>query len=254
MLLIVALLPSALGAQAKKKPPARKTAPAKAAPAPLRTRVAEGRYQLRAKDGDIMQSWDEPWTLYKTKTGYELTETWRASREGATNSLKIDVFMTMAPGLYPTQVRIGPEQSPNQLDCAMTMTEFRCGVGAKQSSLPMEGRYNFFMPSPWLLASIARRAPKRPDQPVAVKLVQVAGMTPEGPSLVAFDAQVSYVGEDLVEVHQAKVPAGIYEIKTADAPTINVWLSADGVVLMMQDSTRPEQRMELVEFTKLAPI
>jgi hypothetical protein len=251
--MLLALSCVAAGQTAKRpvhKPAARSAAPA----SPLRTKVAEGRYQLRALNQGTMQSWDEPWTLYKTKTGFEIEEMWRASKEGVANSVNIEVVLTLAPGLYPTEARIGSDLTGNQLRCNMAMNEFRCTVLGKESKLPMMGAYNFFLPSPWFLTSIVRRAPKKPDNVVNVKLVQMAGMSPNGPKLIELSAQVAYVGEDIVELKGAKIPASIYEVRGTESPAIVVWLSADGVVLAMQDAAKPDQRMELVEFTKLAPI
>ncbi|MEO6119694.1 MAG: hypothetical protein ABIP12_03315, partial [Terriglobales bacterium] len=65
-------------------------------------------------------------------------------------------------------------------------------------------------------------------------------------------AEVVYVGEDQVEVGSARIEASIYEIRGSGGPAIVIWISADGVVLMMQDAAMPEQRMELVEFKKFA--
>lgn len=252
MFLVLALVvPGVAQTQTKKRPAAKKSA--KAAPAiPVRTKVAEGKYVLRAQAGAVLQTWEEPWTLYKTKTGFEVEEEWRAAREGAANSVVIDVLLVMAPGMYPTQARIGSALSSRQLDCYMAMSEFRCTAAGKTSSMPVSGAYNFFLPSPWLLSSIGRRAPKKPDQPVAVKLVQMAGMNPEGPRLIALQAEVTYVGEDQVEVEGKPLPASIYEIRGTDVPSITVWISPEGVVLMMQDVAKPDQRMELVEFRKLS--
>ncbi|HUR37529.1 MAG TPA: hypothetical protein VM009_06910 [Terriglobales bacterium] len=259
-LLIVLIFCSASDAQAKKRRPAKKTSTAhsaaktttKAAPAtPPRTVVAEGRYELRAQAGAILQSWEEPWTLYKTKTGYEVEEVWKASRQGSANSVIIDVFMSMATGLYPTQIRVGSALSPSQLSCSMTMTVFKCVTDGKEASMAMSGLYNFFLPSPWLLSSIGRRAPKKPDQPVNVKLVQMSGMSADGPKLAALDAEVAYVGEDVLEISGSKLAASIYEIRGKNVPAIVVWISTEGVVLMMQDAAKPEQRMELVEFKKV---
>ena len=255
LLLVLVLSCSVAEAQkSKRKRPARKpAAAAKAAPAnPVRTKIAEGRYELRAQAGAILQSWEEPWTLYRTKAGFEVEELWKASKQGNPNSVIIDVLLVLAPGLYPTQARIGSDLSPAQLNCFMTMTEFRCATEGREATLPMSGAYNFFLPSPWLLSSIGRRAPKKPDQPVTVKLVQMTGMSEGGPVLSSFEAQVTYVGEDQVEISGLKLAASIYEIRGPTVPGIVVWISAEGVVLMMQDSGKPEQRMELVEFKKLA--
>lgn len=252
ILLVLSLVVPAL-AQTKKRPAPRKSAAKALTAVPLRTKVAEGKYVLRAQAGVFLQTWEEPWTLYKTRTGFEVEEEWRAAREGAPNSVVIDVLLVMAPGMYPTQARIGSALTDNQLDCSMTMAEFRCTAAGKTSSMPMSGAYNFFLPSPWLLSSIGRRAPKKPDQPVTVKLVQMAGMNPEGPRLIALQAEVTYVGEDQVEVEGRPIPASIYEIRGTGVPSITVWISPDGVVLMMQDVAKPDQRMELVEFKKLSP-
>lgn len=240
-------------AQSKtRKRAAKKPAPAAPA-APVRTKIAEGRYQLLAREGPSTNSWEEPWTLYKTKTGYEIEEQWKASREGNANTVIVDVSMVFSSGLYPIHVRIGSDLSANRLDCSMTMTEFRCTDGAKQTAMAVSGPYNFFLPSPWLLSSIARRAPKKPDQPVPVKLVQMTGMGPDGPMVVEHQSQVAYVGEDQVEVQGTRYLASIYEIRAPNAPVIMAWLSPEGVVLMMQDAAKPEQRMELVEFKRLGP-
>jgi len=251
MVLVMALaVPAA--AQTRKRSAPKKPAAKAAAVAPVRTKVAEGKYVLRAQAGAVLQTWEEPWTLYKTRTGFEIEEEWRAAREGAQNSVVIDVLLVMAPGMYPTQARVGSALSPNQLDCYMTMAEFRCTAAGKTSSMPMSGAYNFFLPSPWLLSSIGRRAPKKPDQPVKVKLVQMAGMNPEGPRLIVLEAEVTYVGEDQVDIAGQPIPASIYEIRGTGVPSITVWISPDGVVLMMQDVAKPDQRMELVEFKKLS--
>jgi hypothetical protein len=234
----------------KSRPPAAKTTATPAVPA--RIKIAEGRYELRAQAGAILQKWEEPWTLYKTKTGFEVEELWKASKQGNPNPVLIDVLLTMAPGLYPTQVRIGSDLSPAQLHCWMTMAEFRCATEGREAAIPMSGAYNFFLPSPWLLSSIARRASKRPDQPTKVKLVQMAGMNQNGPVLSVVEAEVAYVGDDVVEISGSKLPANIYEIRGKDVPAIIVWLSAEGVVLMMQDAAKSDQRMELVEFKRLA--
>jgi hypothetical protein len=259
-LLIVLTLFSSAAAQAKKRRPARKTpAPSAAKPAtkpapapPPRTVVAEGRYELRAQAGAVLQSWEEPWTLYKTKTGYEVEEVWKASRQGSANSVIIDVFISLAVGLYPTQIRVGSDLSPSQLNCSMTMTKFRCVTDGKEASMEMSGPYNFFLPSPWLLSSIGRRAPKKPDQPVNVRLVQMSGMSSTGPVLASLEADVAYVGEDVLEISGNKLAASIYEIRGKNVPAIVVWISTEGVVLMMQDAAKPEQRMELVEFKKVS--
>lgn len=233
-----------------KKAPAR--AKARIPAAPLRTKVAQGRYELRSQAGATLRIWEQPWTLYKTKTGYEVEELWKASRAGDTNEVVIDVLLTMAPGLYPTQARIGSEASPSQLLCSMTMNEFRCAASGRQNAMPMTGPYNFFLPSPWLLSSIGRRAQKKPDQPVKVTLVQMTGMGETGPKLTSFQADVAYIGEDQVDVGAARIEASIYEIRGPGGPAIVIWISPDGVVLMMQDAGKPDQRMELVEFKKFA--
>jgi len=75
--------------------------------------------------------------------------------------------------------------------------------------------------------------------------------------LVAFPAQVQYVGEDTVAISGEKIPASIFELKAPNTGIPNVsipgtliWTSAEGIVLALQDSDKPEQRIELVEYKK----
>ena len=220
--------------------------------APLRTKVAEGMYELHHTGPEPSGTWQEPWALYKTKSGYELEEQWKAAKIGNPNSVVVNVFLDLAQGLYPIHAKIGSEVSGNQIDCAMTLNEFKCAAGGKESSLPVSGPYNLFLPSPWLLSSIGRRSSRNPEAPTKVQLVQMAGMGPDGPKLMAFDAEVQYVGDDVIDVGGKKIHADIYELKSADTPAILMWISAEGVVILMQDSQKPDQRLELVEYKKLA--
>lgn len=254
LLALCCLLTLSAAGQTRRKSAPRKAAPQASAPAAtVRTKVAAGRYLLSSSSQGILQTWEEPWTLYRTKTGFEVDEWWKASRQGSANSVNIEVRLVLATGLHPIEAHIGSAATDNQLNCFMAMSEFRCQVMGKESVLPMLGAYNFFLPSPWFLTSIVRRAPKKPDTIVTVKLVQMAGMTPNGPKLVEASAQVTYVGEDVVELQGAKIAASIYELRGTESPAIVVWLSSEGVVLAMQDVSKSDQRMELVEFTKFVP-
>src|SRR5205823_12670804 len=127
----------------------------------------------------------------------------------------------------------------------------------KDARLEMTGPYNIFLPSPWMLGSIARRARKIPGQSAAIQLVVMTGSEELGPKLVAFPAQVQYVGEDSVSIDTEKIPASIFELRAPNTgvpgisiPGTLIWTSAEGVVLALQDSDKPDQRIDLVEYKR----
>jgi hypothetical protein len=235
-------------AQTKRAKPKAKAAET----APLREKVAEGKYELKRVDGKLQQSFEEPWTLYKTNIGYELDEQWVVSKDSGSQPMIVDIGVSFAPGLYPIQLRVGGVESSKQLNCSMEAKEFICESGGTRSQIAMQGPYNLFSPSPWMLGSIARRAKKVPQQSTKVQLVQMTGMSETGPKLESFEGDVQYVGEDQLEVDSQKLDASIFELKAKSIPGMLMWMSADGVVLALQDSSKADQRMELVKFKQYA--
>jgi hypothetical protein len=252
LLCIILLLPAASSAQAKKKTPAKKAAPARTA-APQKTLVAEGKYEMKRLQGTVTQMFEEPWQLYKTNVGYVLQEQWISYAEGSDHSIIVDVEVQMAPGLYPLEAKIGSPDSTNRLLCSMALKEFKCTTRGLEAKMPVSGPYNLFLPSPFILGSIAKRAKKSPGEPVKIKLVQMEKMTAEGPLLNEKSGEVEYQGDDQVEIAGQKIAAGIYEIRVPEVvPSILIWMSNEGVVLAMQDAARPDQRMELTEYKQHA--
>ena len=169
----------------------------------------------------------------------------------------VDVAISFAAGLYPIQVQIGGRNSAQRMLCVMALKEFKCITQGKESKLAMHGAYNVFLPSPWMLGSIARRARKIPNQSAAVQLVMMGGMEEQGPKLVSFPAEVQYVGDDEVSIGGEKISASIFELKAPNTgiqgvtiPGTLIWTSGEGVVLALQDSNKPEQRIELVEYKR----
>ena len=234
-------------AQTRKRPPAAKSAPTPAAP----VKVAEGKYELHKIGGKADRTFEEPWTLYRTHLGYELKEHWLVGAgPSSTEPNVIDVSVDFVPGLHPLNIRIGLS-AENSLQCSLELTVFSCKSQGLEASLPMQGIYDFYSPSPWMMGSIARRAQKVPDQITQVQLVRVGGMNEAGPKLFSFKAEVQYVGEDQIEVSGQRFSASIFELKSPHAiPPVMVWISSEGIVLSIQDSTKQEQRMDLVEFKK----
>ena len=101
------------------------------------------------------------------------------------------------------------------------------------------------------LAELAQLFDVYADQITQVQLVRVGGMSEAGPKLFSFKAEVQYVGEDQIEVSGQRFSASIFELKSPHAiPPVMVWISSEGIVLSIQDSTKQEQRMDLVEFKK----
>jgi hypothetical protein len=248
VVIVIAVHSFAPSAWSQKKMAPPKPKP-QAAAEPAREKVAEGKYELKRRDGNSPESFEEPWTLYKTKIGFELEEQWVVSKDPQTQPMIVDIGVNFAPGLYPIQLRVGGGSS-KELRCSMEVAEFTCETEGMHSKIPMQGPYNLFLPSPWMLSSIGRRAKKVPQQITKVKLVRMTGMTDAGPKLESFDADVQFVGEDQVEVGGAKMDASIVELKAESIPGMLMWMSSEGVVLAVQDSSKAEQRMELVKFTK----
>src|SRR5437588_2719243 len=108
-----------------------------------------------------------------------------------------------------------------------------------------------------MLGSIDRRAKKVPSQSATVQLVVMTGSENLGPKLVDFPAQVQYVGEDSVSIDTEKIPASNFELKATNTgvegisiPGTLIWTSAEGVVLALQDSNQPDQRIDLVKYKR----
>lgn len=260
LLLSVALAHAEVRSPALQAGPTAKASKAALKKAPVRTitrvKIAEGRYEVVGGKTDAQNSYREPWTLYKTALGYEVEEQWVVTSPNAAEST-VDVAISFAAGLYPIQVQIGGQNSTKRMLCAMALGEFKCATQGKESRMAMQGAYNVFLPSPWMLGSIARRAKKIPNQAAAVQLVMMGGMEEQGPKLMSFPAEVQYVGDDEVSISGEKIPAAIFELKAPNTgiagvsiPGTLIWTSNEGVVLALQDSNRPEQRIELVEYKR----
>jgi hypothetical protein len=222
---------------------------------PTKIKVAEGKYVLTNTAGKVERTFEEPWALYKTNLGYALESQWHVGgAEGEAGNV-IDVRVNFAGGLHPTDVTIGGDPD-RALHCRLALSEFSCRSMGLEGRQPMAGTYDFYSPSPWMLGSIVRRSKKLPGQTTRVQLVRMRGMQPgAGPVLDAFAAEVDYVGDDQIEIGERKYDSSIFELKAQDAiPGMLVWVSAEGIVLALQDSSKTEQRMELVEYRKLGKL
>ncbi|MBI2683313.1 MAG: hypothetical protein HYX26_08900 [Acidobacteriales bacterium] len=247
-LFAVLALAVSVSAQAKKRSP-RKSAPKAAA---ARVKVAEGKYELRDKGVAPERSFVESWELFKTGLGYDLVEQWHVGAGGGAPPSVIDVAIEFARGLHTVKMRIGTLED-RSLTCELALSEFICRGQGNETRVPMTGVYDFFSPSPWALGSIIRRAGRKPDEVTSVQLVRMAGMTPSGPRLSTFQAEVQYIGDDQIEIEGRHSAASIFEVRAPGSiPSMMIWVDADGIVLALQDSTRQDQRMELTEYKKLA--
>lgn len=231
----------------KKKSSARAPAAAAAAEAPVK--VAVGRYELRGAGMAPGRKFEEPWELYRTKVGFELKQWFEVSQNGEPNP-RLEITVGFAPGFFPTSVVLAGENNKNPISCRLTLKLFSCESPTGKSELAMEGPYSFFLPDPWMMGAVVRRARKAPDQPTNVQLVRMAGMTQSGPRLEKLDAVIHYIGEDLVEVAGKRETAHIYELKTERFPALTLWITGDGIVTAMEDSNNPDQRMMLIEYSK----
>lgn len=152
----------------------------------------------------------------------------------------------MVAGFRPLQVQIG--SAADALRCKIALQEFTCEAKGLSRKLETTPPYEYFSPSPWILSSVVRRVKKDSSVKSTVNLVRIDGGDETGPRLSSFAAEVQYVGDDQIEVGGQKYTASIYELHAEGAiPGMLVWVSPEGIVLAMQDSTHPEQRMELAE-------
>jgi hypothetical protein len=223
-----------------------KSTPKRAAPAE-KAKIAEGRYQMNTSVSGV--NFEEPWTLWKTKLGYELAEQWLVPARGDNPPQAIDVNVQMVGQLRPIQVHIGDAASG--LTCKIALGSFNCESQGKATQLAVDGPYDFFSPSPWMLGNIVRRAVKNRDQKSSITLVRIDGASYSGVKMTSFAATVQYVGEDQVEVDGQKHAASIYEMKAEGfIPGMLVWVSDDGIVLAVQDSSQPDQRLDLTNLQR----
>jgi hypothetical protein len=241
LIFILALVSARAEAQSK---PRRTATPYKSANE-QKTKLAEGRYQLNG--GPASRGFQEPWTLYRTNIGYQLEEQWIVPlpAEQQQPPTVIDVNVQMVTGLRPTQIRIGAEPS-QALTCNIALNQMFCSAHGQTNKLEMKGAYDYFLPSPWMLGNIVRRAKKNPDIKPPVQLVRIDGNDENGVQLSSFPAEIQYVGDDQIELGGQKYFSSIYELRSENSiPGMLVWISQEGIVLAIQDSTRPEQRIEL---------
>ena len=212
-----------------------------------KTQLAKGRYRmLHLPEG---RGFEEPWTLWRTKLGYELVEQWVFPAKEQAGPTVIDVSVQMVTELRPITVHIG--SALQGLDCSVAVGAFVCEAEGRQTRVDMQDPYDFFSPSPWMLGNIVRRGRKIKDDKKTLRLVRVNGAGADGPILESFEAEVQFVGDDQIEVDGRKQPASIYELRSSSSfPPMLVWVAPDGVVYAVQDSNRPDQRLELVDFKR----
>lgn len=211
------------------------------------TVVAEGKYQMNS--GAALHGFEEPWTLTKTRLGYELAEQWVIPGRGLFGPQVIDLKVQMVTGLRPVQVHIG--DLLQGLTCKIALEMFHCESQGRATELAMSGPYDFFSPSPWMLGNIVRRAQRVKGEQSSIQLVRIDSTGANGVQLSAFNAQVSYVGDDQLDTAGGRHAVSIYELKAeGKIPEMLVWIADDGLVYAIQDSSHAEQRLELVELKR----
>lgn len=156
--------------------------------------------------------------------------------------------MSLVGTLQPVGVRIEGAVASRSMQCNFEMKQIVCEAEGKRVAQPVQGRYAFFLPSPWLVGAVVRRASRQPDAVTPITLVRFLGIREEGPVLGTIEAKVRYVGEDEIEVAGARYQADIFELQPDPYPRLLIWLArGSGMPVAMQDANKPEQRIELVE-------
>jgi len=226
--------------------PQRRSPVAPAAAAPQQ--IASGRYVLVSDSKSAKQRLNDPWTLSREAGRLLLEEKWIVS-SGDEEGTPVDFHVEMTSGMHPTAASIGSGEG--KMSCSMALNLFSCTRRDSAGRLDVRSPYYFFLPSPWMVAAAVRDASKSPDKITTVRLVMLGKMNPGVPELRKIEAQVQYLGADEVEVSGRKVTTSIYEVRPAGAPAVTIWLMANGIPAMMQDSEKPEQRIELLDYVQV---
>lgn len=227
-------------------------------------KAAEGEYVMETivQDGNRTEvfTYVELWTLWCTADGYEV--------ESKTN-LKYGEEVLGIEGLQ-LRVRLSPQLHSIVFDFSGTMPglerrgemtleiwpeELRwraiSAIDGKteNAKLAMEGPYDVFLPSPWSWSSIVRQKEMAPGERTTVQVVYMDDDNPI--DLIPAKLDLEYLGPEMVSVAKQQFEARKFELGPGELSAgLVVWISADGILLAMEDAKKPEQRMELKRFEK----
>ncbi len=225
-------------------------------------KVAEGAYELKAQTGKNAATFgfSELWALWRLEDGtFKVEGKWRFERDmGERPPKDLGFLIRLSSEFHPSGLEItgvvpGTRLAGN-FDCDLGPTEFLCAIrtpkGSAEARLAVESPYDAFLPMPWFLASVALRARRESGQATPVKLIFMDDGDPI--ALSAFEGQVIYVGTEDLKIAGRTFRADKYELQAHPFPGFFLWLSPQGVLLAMQDSKKPQQRLELVKFKQYA--
>ncbi|MEE8201895.1 MAG: hypothetical protein V3R29_12100 [Candidatus Acidoferrales bacterium] len=166
---------------------------------------------------------------------------------------EFETVLGLSPGLHPLYLRmfgfLPGGRAVGNVMLRLEPNQVRVEARGREKTLDIPGPYDLFLPFSWFLSSMVRRETVAPSETFPIRLVFLVEDNPIG--MIPFDAEVQFLGEETVEVAAGTHRATKFEVRT-QVFNILVWLSEDGLMLAMQQSSKPEQRMELVRFKKHA--
>jgi hypothetical protein len=229
-----------------------------------KVKVAEGQYVMEGKVnvGKAVETlrYVESWNLWRLGSEYEAEGEWELRLDSYDAGLENTRYrVRLNRDLHPILVEIFAEGPPKKQRRTMTMEllpkELRWqvtgeGVEKKQEAkFAVESPYDVFWPFSWIFSSLARRGRLEEGDTTSAKAIFLDDDDPI--DFILVEASIHYLGEEEIEAAGQKHTARKFRIESSLFPMM-VWTLENGVLAVMEDGNKPEQRMELVRYEKYA--
>ena len=244
----------------------------KVAASTQRTKVAQGEYVVLeganggavGPFGEEVYNFRETWTLWRAaRDQYEIEgERQFESPKGTARSNRF--LVQLSRDLTVTHVtefaRLKWRSDSGPLTCDFLSSELRCSSNAKdreksiEVKIPMDRPFGLLWPiSAFSLSGIARQAERDPKRATRVQLVSIEQPNEEVPvSPMVLDGELSYLGEDKIDVAGQPQRAFKFFLKVALQPQLVLWTSQRGLLLAVvvehQEQGWPGESMRLIRF------
>ena len=229
-----------------------------------RVRVAEGEYVMDFKeaDGTTTTIFREEWTLWKVdKDTFEVDGKWPPfdiSDISEAEKLDLGFRMSLSSRLHPRLLKMSGgilgTTHKGEITWEFAPQEFRWKARAQETGETSQGSFAvgsvydlFFPPIAWFVNSAVRRGEQNRDRTTPIKMIFVDDSLDD---LIPIDGQVHYHGQEIIKVAGEAFLSEQFELQLDPVLRMFVWASQDGILLALQDTKKPGQRMELVRYKK----
>lgn len=192
----------------------------------------------------------EKWTMRRTREGnLEVESVLRIEENHSVVSMNLLLLLT--PQLHPLKATLS-EAGRGDLIFEFNEKVFQI-KGRKQAKLEIESPYDLFLPTPWFLGSIVRRAKLEMGKTTKTKLILMDGESYDPRiALMPHEGTVQYLGPEDLSIGKYQINTHKFELDTKALPwTLLVWITDEGIVVAYEDS-RSGQRMTLKNYQKHA--